>query len=193
MGVEDARRREPVRHGSADERSRGGRLPAVLRSPHLLALALFACSRPPPENEAPPPEAKKELKPAVSDETLKRRAEARKAGEAKAAAEAKQKEDALEQLAQLPKVQPKTLPKACKAMVSAYDQYMRRVLTDDMLTKWITGGNEMQVKVFEKECLSRSIPVAACQADALAKMTREQYPLLADMMGRCLSKFGGSK
>lgn len=137
--------------------------------------------------------AKTELKPPVSDATLQKRAEARKAGEVKAAAEAKQKEEALEQLAQLPTTQPKTLPKACKAMVSAYDQYMRRVLTDDMLTKWTTGGNEMQVKVFEKECMSRSLPVAACQAAALAKMTREQYPLLADVMGRCLSKFGGGE
>lgn len=163
------------------------------RSPHLLVLALFACSRPSTPDEAAKTEAKAPLKDPVSEATLQKRAEARKAAETKAEAEAKQKEDALEQLAQLPATQPKTLPKACKAMVSAYDQYMRRVLTDDMLTKWTTGGNEMQVKVFEKECLSRSIPVAACQAAALGKMTREQYPMLADMMGRCLSKFGGSK
>ncbi|HWB81114.1 MAG TPA: hypothetical protein VG755_39395 [Nannocystaceae bacterium] len=163
------------------------------RSPYLLALALFACSRPPTENEAAKTDAKAPVKDPVSEATLQKRAEARKAAETKAEADAKQKEATLEQLAQPGQSPPKTLPKACKAMVSAYDQYMRRVLTDDMLTKWTTGGNEMQVKVFEKECLSRSIAVAACQADALGKMTREQYPLLADVMGRCLSKFGGSK
>lgn len=169
----------------------------MLRSPHLLALALFACSRPSAETEPAKTDAKTDAKadarPPVTEATLQKRAEARKAAETKAAADAQQKEATLEQLAQPGKAPPKTLPKACKAMVAAYDQYMRRVLTDDMLTKWTTGGNEMQVKVFEQECMGRSIAVAACQADALAEMTREQYPLLADVMGRCLSKFGGSK
>jgi hypothetical protein len=151
-----------------------------------LLLALVACNRPPTPEETPPAEAK----PAPSDEVLQKRAEARKQAEQKAAAEAERKAAELEALAQLPAAQPKALPKACDAMVAAYDKYMRIVLTDDMLTKWTTGGNEMQVKVFKKECLSRSIPVAACQTQALGKMTREQYPLLADVMGLCLKKFG---
>jgi hypothetical protein len=77
-------------------------------------------------------------------------------------------------------------------MVGAYDRYMRAVLTDDMLTKWVTGGNEMQLKVFRSECMGRSIPIAACQAQGLAQLTRQQYPHLADLMGRCAEKFGAS-
>src|SRR5262245_14159631 len=107
MGGGDARRRRTVRHGSANERSCSGRLPAVLRRTTFLLLALVACNRPPPPEETPPAEEK----PAPSDEVLQKRAEARKQAEQKAAAEAERKAAELDALAQQPTAQPKTLPK----------------------------------------------------------------------------------
>lgn len=115
--------------------------------------------------------------------------------EAKAAAEAKAKADetaALDALAVLPAKLPKGLEPACKQMLAAYDGFMRKVLTGDMLTKWTTGGNEMQLAVFRKECLKRNVEVAACQANALEKAGPELEPRLADLMGRCNEKFGGA-
>jgi hypothetical protein len=156
----------------------------------FLSFALFACNR---EDAPPPAPIAEQTAKAPSTEVQQKRAAAREAADKQAAAEAERVRTELEALAQLPTELPKTLPKACDAMVAAYDAYMRRVLTDDMLTKWTTGGNEMQVTVFRKECLGRSIPVAACQTQALAKLTREQYPRLADLMGLCAQKFGAAE
>ncbi len=139
------------------------------------------------------PQGTEQTAKAPTTETQQKRAKAREEAEAKAAAEAERARTEIDALAQLPAALPPTLPKACDAMVAAYDKYMRRVLTDDMLTKWTTGGNEMQVAVFRTECLGRAIPVAACQAQALGKMTREQYPHLADVMGACAKKFGAAE
>jgi hypothetical protein len=129
---------------------------------------------------------------AQPSERQRRRAEAREQAEQKAVAERERANLELDALAQLPARLPKSLAKACDAMVAAYDGYMRRVLTDDMLTKWVTGGNEMQLGVFRKECMGRSIPVAACQSNGLAQLTREQYPRLAALMVRCAERHGGA-
>lgn len=153
---------------------------------------LAACSREPEPVpvETPPPAVPDDPGEAARAERRAKQAAAREAEEAKAAAEAERVRGELDRLAQLPAKLPKSLPKACDAMVAAYDGYMRKVLTDAMLTKWVTGGNEMQLKVFRAECMKRSIEVAACQATALAGTTRELYPHLADLMETCATKFG---
>jgi hypothetical protein len=138
-----------------------------------------AAAQPVKAAEAPP-----------DDGAAKRKAER----EQKAAAQEKQKADylaALDALAVLPPKLPKGLEPACKQMLAAYDGFMRKVLTGDMLTKWTTGGNEMRLAVFRKECLKRNVETAACQAHALEQAGPELEPRLADLMGRCNEKFGG--
>ena len=141
---------------------------------------------------------------AKSEAAAKAEAEEKKAAEAlaqrKAEREAKDKQEAdaeaaleaeLDALAVLPDKLPKKLDAACKAMTSAYDAYMRTVLQGDMLTKWETGGNDMGIKVFDRECHKKaSIPIAACQAEALKKMTPEMEKQIGPMMQRCAAKFG---
>ena len=127
----------------------------------------------------------------VDDGAAKRKAER----EQKAADEAKAKADAaakLDALAVLPAKLPKNLDVACKQMLAAYDGFMQKVLVGDMLTKWKTGGNEMQLAVFRKECLKRNVEVAACQAHALASAGPDLEPQLASMMGKCAEKFGAA-
>ncbi|MFO0637459.1 MAG: hypothetical protein U0168_31935 [Nannocystaceae bacterium] len=68
---------------------------------------------------------------------------------------------------------------------------MRTSLSGDMKTKWETGGNEMQLAVFRKECLQRSIPVAACQAVALPQLQPEHKDRLPDVMEGHVDEFGG--
>lgn len=155
----------------------------------LLAL-LVACGGPAPapaptptptktEPAAPPPDAK----------AAERQAERQRQ---QAAEDAKKAEAAarVDALAVLPAKLPKNLEAGCKQMLAAYDAFMRKVLKGDQLTKWTTGGDEMQVAVFRKECLKRNVKVAACQAHALGQATSELEPQLPDIMQRCAAKFG---
>jgi hypothetical protein len=48
----------------------------------------------------------------------------------------------------------------------------------------------MQLAVFRKECLKRSVEVAACQTHALSSAGPELEPQLAAIMGKCAEKFG---
>jgi hypothetical protein len=155
----------------------------------LVALALFgiACD----SGKGATPAAAEPAKATQDDGAAKRKADR----EAKAAAEEKAKADAaakLEALAVLPAKKPKNLEAACKEMLAAYDGFMKKVLKGDMLTKWSTGGNEMQLAVFRKECLKRNVDVAACQAHALSTAGPELEPQLAAIMGKCAEKFGGA-
>lgn len=122
---------------------------------------------------------------AAADRKAKREAEAKQEEEAKAA-----RETALDGLAALPAEVPKKHDQACKAMLTAYDTYMSSVLTGDLKTKWDTGGNEMQLKVFGAECKKRSIEVAACQTHALGKMGPEHEKDMSEIFMRCVQKFG---
>lgn len=154
----------------------------------VVALALVvACD----SGSAPAAAPAAAAKAPEDDGAAKRKAER----EAKAAAEAKAKTDAaakLDALAVLPAKLPKNLDTACKEMLAAYDGFMKKVLVGDMLTKWSTGGNEMQLAVFGKECLKRNVEVAACQANALGAAGPELEPELAAIMGKCADKFGGA-
>jgi len=158
---------------------------------HRLGVVLglvVACDASTGAGAAPAPEKS----PAPEDDGAAKRKRER---EQKAADEAKAKADEatkLDALAVLPAKKPKNLEAACKQMLAAYDGFMQKVLTGDMLTKWTTGGNEMQLAVFRKECLKRSVDVAACQANALASAGPELEPQLAAIMGKCAEKFGGA-
>ncbi len=120
---------------------------------------------------------------ALADRKAKREAEAREAAAAK-----REQEAELDALAVIPESLPKSLDKACDAMLKSYDSFMQTTLEGDMLTKWKTGGNEMQLAVFRKECLKRDIATAACQAHALGQATPQLSPRLADIMQACADK-----
>ena len=156
-----------------------------------IAAALLVTAGCDESDPAPPkPEAKAPAK--AQDEALARRKAEREA-EAKAEAEAQAKLDAqIDALAVLPEQVPATLDKACGAMTKAYDAYMQKVLTGDMLTKWQTGGNEMQISIFDRECKKGTREIAACQANALAAMPVELEKELSTVMKRCAEKFAGS-
>jgi hypothetical protein len=121
---------------------------------------------------------------AADDRKANREAEARSEEEAEAAREA-----TLDGLAALPPKLPKKQDQACKAMLTAYDEYMSSVLTGDLKTKWDTGGNEMQLKLFGAECKKRSIEVTACQTHALGKMGPEHEKDMSAIFMRCVQKF----
>jgi hypothetical protein len=158
----------------------------VLRRGIAVTLFGLACGR-----DAPPPpaEATRAVEAKRVDMDAAARAAKRKADEEARQREAEALAARLDALAVLPPKRPKTLEKACAQMLAAYDGFMRKVLQGDMLTKWTTGGNEMQLAVFRKECLKRSIEVAMCQARALEAAPPEIEPQLADLMGRCAAKF----
>lgn len=161
------------------------------RAPHgplvvLSALVLTACSAQTPT----PASTNAEPSIPVVDDAAAKRQDERKRKQAeddarKAAALAE-----LDALAVLPDKLPSNLDAACKQMLAAYDGFMRRALEGDQLTKWTTGGDEMQVAVFRKECLKRDIKVAACQTHALTAAGKQQAPHLADLLQRCALKFG---
>ena len=156
-----------------------------MRRASAAVVLVLACDGGPAPAPADPAKA------AADDGAAKRKAER----EAKAAAEEKAKADEaakLDVLAVLPAKLPKNLDAACKQMLAAYDGFMKKVLVGDMLTKWSTGGNEMQLAVFRKECLKRNVEVAACQANALGAAGPELEPRLAEIMGKCAEKFGGA-
>ncbi|MCA9693515.1 MAG: hypothetical protein KC636_28225 [Myxococcales bacterium] len=150
------------------------------------ALACGSKEAPPPAKEAPPAKAD------ADDELARRKAEReqKQAEEARAAAERGAKLDAL---AVLPDKPEKKLDKACGAMLAAYDAHMRAVLEGDQKTKWETGGNEMQLAVFKKECERRPADVANCQTHGLAALAPEDHELLADLMKTCAERFGGGE
>jgi hypothetical protein len=158
-----------------------------VRRSAILALALAAsCDREQPAAPAPAPV----VDAPAPDAEASARAAKRKQEEDDRRREADALAARLDALAVLPAKRPKTLEKACGQMLAAYDRFMRKVLVGDMLTKWTTGGNEMQIAVFRKECLKRTIDVAMCQASALDAATPDLEKQLADLMGRCAAKFG---
>lgn len=136
--------------------------------------------------------AKAEAKKAEEDAAAAKR----KADREAAAAKEKEEADALAArvaaLAVIPDELPKKLDKACGQMLEAYDKFMRTVLEGDMLTKWETGGNEMQLAVFRKECLKRNIATAMCQANALGSATPDLEKSLPAIMKACADKAAGA-
>jgi hypothetical protein len=146
--------------------------------------------------------------PAAAAKVAEKQADEKRAGDEEAAqrkaareAEKRAEEEAarvlaarIEELTVLPPDMPKklALDKACAGMLAAYDGFMLRVLTGDQKTKWETGGNEMQLAVFRKECLKRTAETAACQAHALSQAPPELEPQLSDLMRRCAEKHGAS-
>lgn len=151
----------------------------------LLLVALTACGAPTP---TPAPSAEP---PAPVDDAAAKRQDERKRKQAEDDARKAEAIARLDALAVLPAALPKDLETGCKQMLAAYDGFMRRVLKGDQLTRWTTGGDEMQVAVFRKECLKRDVKVAACQTHALTTAGPEQGPQLADLLQRCAIKFAG--
>lgn len=158
-----------------------------VRAPILL-LASVLCISCDSEPEGPTPEQKAaaEKKKQEEEEAAKRKAERKAEEEAAAALEKK-----LDELTVLPAEYPKKLDKACDAMLASYDGFMRKVLQGDQLTKWETGGNEMQLAVFRKECLKRNPETAACQSNALTNAGPDLEQQLPDIMKKCAEKHGG--
>lgn len=172
-------------------------MPGRPRCPRLaclaLALALAACDG---GDEAPAPakEASETKAAKAEDEALaKRKAEreAKAKAEEEKAAELTAQIDALAVLPEDASASMK-LDKACKKMTTAYDAFMQKVLQGDMLTKWKTGGNEMQISIFDRECKKSTPKVALCQAHALEAMAPELEKELPTVMKRCAEKFGGA-
>jgi hypothetical protein len=144
-----------------------------------------------PEGPTPQERAAAEKKKAEEEAAAARKAEreaAKKAEEEAAAALAAK----LDGIAVLPAEYPEKLEPACDAMLDAYDGFMRKVLEGDQLTKWETGGNEMQLAVFRKECLKRNPQTAACQANALAQATPDLEAHLPEIMKRCAERHGAT-
>lgn len=138
-------------------------------------------------SSAAPPQKSEPTKAASPDAEARKQERERKQKEeeeAKAALDAK-----LEELAKLPEEFPKKIDKACAEMVKAYDGYMRKVLQGDMLTKWETGGNEMQIAVFKRECMKFTPEVAACQKHAFEHATPDLKRQIPDFMRLCKEKF----
>jgi hypothetical protein len=151
-------------------------------------LVLAACDEKAPA-AAP---AKAEAEATAEDEALAKR-KAQREAEAKAKADAAAALEAeIDALAVLPGDVPKTLDAACGRMTKAYDAYMQKVLTGDMLTKWKTGGNEMQISIFDRECKKGTPQIAACQAHALEQMPVTLEKELSAVMKRCAEKLGGA-
>ena len=161
-----------------------------MRTPILLLVSIL-CASCASEPEGPTPEQKAaaEKKKQEEEEAAKRKAEreAERKAEEEAAAALEKK---LDGLTVLPAEYPKKLDKACDAMLSAYDGFMRKVLKGDQLTKWETGGNEMQLAVFRKECLKRNPETAACQSNALTNAGPDLEQQLPDIMKKCAEKHG---
>lgn len=159
--------------------------PAILA---LAALAALGCDSAKTDDAAAKQKADAEAKATKDKEALAQRKAEREAAEKKQADEAAALKSKIDALAVIPDGLPKKLDKACEAMLAAYDGYMQKVLQGDMLTKWKTGGNEMQLAVFRKECLKRDIPTAMCQAHALGAATPDLEKNLADIMQACVAR-----
>ena len=157
-------------------------------APLLLATLLLAACDSGQDDAAAKKKAEEAEKAAKEKEALAKRKAEREAEEKRKADEAAAQQAKIDALAVIPDGLPKTLDKACEAMLKAYDEYMQKVLEGDGLTKWKTGGNEMQLAVFRKECLKRDIPTAMCQAHALGAAPPDMKPQLADIMKACADK-----
>lgn len=144
-----------------------------------------------PQGPTPEQRAAAEKKKAEAEAAAARKAEreAEKRAEAEAAAALAAKLDAI---TVLPTEYPEKIDAACDAMLEAYDGFMRKLLQGDQLTKWETGGNEMQLAVFRKECLERNPETAACQANALSNAPADLEANLPDIMRRCAEKHGST-
>ena len=154
----------------------------------VAVLGLTACDSTAEDKAAADAKAKAAAENKAEDEAAAKRKAQREAEAAKAEQQAAALEAELDALAVIPETLPKSLDKACEQMLEAYDGYMQKVLTGDMLTKWKTGGNEMQIAVFRKECLERDIATAACQAQALTNAAPELEKQLPDIMKACAEK-----
>ena len=154
----------------------------------LAGFVLVACDSGTSDKAAADAKAKAAADKKAQDEAAAKRKAEREAEAKKAEEEAAADKAKIDALAVIPEALPKKLDKACEQMLEAYDGFMRKVLTGDMLTKWETGGNEMQLAVFRKECLKRDIPTAACQAHALSNAGPELEKQLPDIMKACADK-----
>lgn len=154
----------------------------------LWAVALTACDSGAKDQAAADAKAKAAADEKAEDEAAAKRKAEREAEAKKAEEEAAAQKAKVDALAVIPEALPKKLDEACDQMLEAYDGFMQKVLTGDMLTKWKTGGNEMQIAVFRKECLKRDIATAACQAHALTNATPELEKQLPDIMKACADK-----
>jgi len=154
----------------------------------IAGMLLCACDSGAKDKAAADAKAKAAADKKAEDEAAAKRKAEREAQAKKAEDEAAAQKAKIDALVAIPEDLPKKLDKACDQMLEAYDGFMQRVLTGDMLTKWKTGGNEMQIAVFRKECLKRNIATAACQANALANAAPELDKQLPEIMKACADK-----
>jgi len=97
----------------------------------------------------------------------------------------------------LPATMPADLAAACDAVVDAHDAFMQRGPEKEVLL-WYQGGRRPKLAERRAACVTQGkIPVAACQAQALAAelpslvgIERSEAGLM--VMTRCADKFGAS-
>jgi hypothetical protein len=142
---------------------------------------------------APAPDAKKADAPAEPKKepedagVAKRKADR----EAKATAKIEEEKKKAEKVAEITKLPegklPKKLDKACEALNTAYDAFMRKQFPDD-----VAGWDEKkgtQLGMMKKNCMSGTIEVAACQANAFGLATEDVRKEVPAIMSACIEKF----
>ncbi len=131
--------------------------------------------------------AAEEEKKAAIAARRKKREDAQKAEEEAAAKVTEE----ISKLCVLPEKMPKKLGKACDAVATAQDGFMKRHFnTPELLKKW-EAGKAMQLKMATDSCMSMaSLEVAGCQANALEHAPVELKKKLPDLLRTCLEKFG---
>lgn len=154
------------------------------------ALFLVACSGgAKPADEAKKAEVAAEPKKEPEDAGIAKRKAEREAKAAAAVEAEKKKAEKVAEITKLPEGKlPKKIDKACDALNTSYDAFMRKNFPDD-----VKGWDEKkgtQLGMMKKNCMSGTIEVAACQANALSLATEEVRKEVPAILAGCIEKFG---
>lgn len=160
---------------------------------HLFLLAA-ACGEPKVDPTiAQAVQTESEMQKAAETLATKERAEREAKAKARRELEARRAEE-LDAAAQLPAQLPADMARACDAVTSAYDEFMKRGSEKDVLS-W-HDGRRKALGQRRTHCVTvGNLEVAACEAEAL----QLEFASLADVpraeaarmvMQRCLEKFG---
>lgn len=141
-----------------------------------------------PVDEAKKQEAPAEPKKEPEDAGVAKRKAEREAKAAAKVAEEKKKAEIVAEITKLPEGKlPKKLDKACEALNTAYDAFTRKQFPDD-----VAGWDEKkgtQLGMMKKNCMSGTIEVAACQANAFGLATEDVRKEVPAIMSACIEKF----
>lgn len=132
-----------------------------------------------------------EKKAAVDEKALEQRRQERIAKEEAVQAAEAEKQAAIDAAASLPKkgVTIKDVGKACRAVASAHDEFMRKHFEGPDLEKW-EASKSFQMDMTRKNCFKHgSAEVAACQLNALGTAGPDLSKEVPTLMLRCIDKF----